>query len=268
MYEDNSNTKVTLVVISMGGPVSLYFLTQVVNQEWKDTYINAYISLGAAWAGANNALSGILTPPLNSTFLFFPIRAPTEELRMLFRNFPSSYFLSPRLISPLDNTIIVSTPSRNYTVNDIQELYMDAGYPEGYTRFIAEANTEFPAPNVPTYCIYGLGFPTVETLVYGEGFPDTQPSILYGEGDGTVNRNSLEVCLRWTNSGYPFTAAVFPGVFHGTELNNQNVLELVGRAVGASMDPIITGVAPVVTIKHLSFVTAIGAVFAVLVGNI
>ena len=266
MYEDNDNTKVTLVVISMGGPVSHYFLTQVVNQEWKDTYIHAYISLGAAWAGASSTLLAILTPPLNSTFLFYPIEAQTEELRTIIRNYPSYYFLLPRRISPLDNTVIVSTPTQNYTVNDYQQLYMDAGYPEGYTRFLAEVNTEFPAPNVPTYCFYGLGIPTPETFVYGEGFPDTQPLIANGEGDGLINRNSLEVCLRWTNSGYPFTAAVFPGVLHGTELNDQNVLELIGRIVGAPRDPIINGVAPVVTIKHLSFVTAIGAVFAVIVG--
>ena len=41
MYKENGNTKVTLVVHSMGGPVSLYFLTKVVNQQWKDTYIHS-----------------------------------------------------------------------------------------------------------------------------------------------------------------------------------------------------------------------------------
>ena len=52
MCDDNGNTKVTLVVISMGGPVSLYFLTQVVNQEWKDMYIHSYIGLAAVWSGS------------------------------------------------------------------------------------------------------------------------------------------------------------------------------------------------------------------------
>ena len=31
MYEDSGNTRVTLLAISMGGPVSHYFLTRVVN---------------------------------------------------------------------------------------------------------------------------------------------------------------------------------------------------------------------------------------------
>ena len=49
MYKENNNTKVTLVAHSLGGPVSLYFLTSIVTQEWKDTYIDSYIPLAGAW---------------------------------------------------------------------------------------------------------------------------------------------------------------------------------------------------------------------------
>ena len=46
MYTQSGNTKVTVVVHSMGGPVSLYFFTSgIVTQQWKDTHINAYITL-------------------------------------------------------------------------------------------------------------------------------------------------------------------------------------------------------------------------------
>ena len=56
MYEQNNNTKVTLVVHSMGGPVSLYFLANMVNQQWKDQYIHSYVTLAGAWNGANSGL--------------------------------------------------------------------------------------------------------------------------------------------------------------------------------------------------------------------
>ena len=62
MYDQNDNIKVSLLAIGMGGPVSHYFLTRVVNQEWKDTYIHSYIPIVAAWSGTNGLLA-LLTPP-------------------------------------------------------------------------------------------------------------------------------------------------------------------------------------------------------------
>ena len=52
MYKDNNMTPVTLVAHSMGEPVSLYFLNNIVNQTWKDNYIHAYVPVAAAWDGA------------------------------------------------------------------------------------------------------------------------------------------------------------------------------------------------------------------------
>ena len=54
MYEENSYTKVVLFVTSQGGPVSLYFLTKIVSQAWKDTYIDTYIPVAAAFTGGSH----------------------------------------------------------------------------------------------------------------------------------------------------------------------------------------------------------------------
>ena len=59
MYQD-SNERVTIIVHTMGGPVSLYFLTTVVSQKWKDQYIYAYIPLSPAYAGAFGTLEAVL----------------------------------------------------------------------------------------------------------------------------------------------------------------------------------------------------------------
>ena len=50
MYNENNGTPVALIVHSMGGPMSLYFLNEVVTQEWKDKYIKVYIPLSGAFA--------------------------------------------------------------------------------------------------------------------------------------------------------------------------------------------------------------------------
>ena len=61
MYAANNMTRVTLVVHSMGGPVSLYFLNNIVSQIWKDTYIHAYIPVAAAWYGGVAALENVIS---------------------------------------------------------------------------------------------------------------------------------------------------------------------------------------------------------------
>lgn len=48
------------------------------------------------------------------------------------------------------------------------------------------------------HCIYGYGIDTPETFEWSKSwFPDYQPSTNYGDGDGTVNRRSLEACGKW-----------------------------------------------------------------------
>ena len=236
MYEENGNTKVTLVVISMGGPVSLYFLTQVVNQQWKDTYIHGYVSLGAAWSGSNG-LYGLFTAPPISLFLgAYEIDTDVEDIRDLLRSFASYYFLSPQE-SVWNDTILIVTPTKNYTASEYEQLFTDAGYPQGYDRLRHQIK-QFPAPNVPTYCFYGLGFPTVETAIYDNGFPDTQPTFVFGEGDGIVHKVSLEVCQRWANSGYPFNRTIFQGYDHFNITYDIAILESIRDIIGAPIDPL------------------------------
>ncbi|PIO59711.1 hypothetical protein TELCIR_18815, partial [Teladorsagia circumcincta] len=57
------------------------------------------------------------------------------------------------------------------------------------------------------HCLYGIGIDTAEQFNWAKGyFPDYQPYVMYGDGDGTVNRKSAEVCLGWNkanNHGKP-----------------------------------------------------------------
>ena len=133
MHQQNGNTREALIAISMGAPVSHYFLTRVVNQEWKDTYIHSYISLAGAWVGLNGVVPPLLTPPPTNNFLFYPIQSnvtTVEELRSTFHTFPSYYFLLSRP-SVSNDQVLVVTPTRNYTTNDYEQLFTDAGYPQG-----------------------------------------------------------------------------------------------------------------------------------------
>ena len=234
MYEE-SGEKVTIVVHSMGGPVTLHFLTSVVNQEWKDQYINAFVPLSGAWSGGNSALQAEVSggdaglAALVSPEVF-------SELRSAFRSHQSLVWLIPQP-SVWQDTVLVTTPTRNYTANDYSDLFADISYPQGFEMYtgVTSINEGFPAPNVPVYCFYGTNVLTPESFVYNSSFPDVEPEIVFGDGDGTVNLLSSEVCLKWAQEqSQPFFSQSFPGVDHDGVVNDQVVLEAIENIVSSA----------------------------------
>ena len=226
---DESGEKVTLVVHSMGGPVTLYFLTTVVSQEWKDQFINAFVPLSGAWSGGSAAVPAVVSgsnTPSTSPFLF-----PTflRELRSIIRSVESVVWLFPRP-SIWGDAVLVTTPVRTYTANDYSDLFTDISYPQGFDMYTGTLaiNEGFPAPNVSVYCFYGTNFSTPESFIYNSSFPDVDPETVFGDGDGVINLLSSEVCLRWSQEqSQRFVSQTFPGVEHIQMVMNEAVLEAV-----------------------------------------
>ena len=217
MYNSNGGEKVTLVIHSMGGIVSLYFLNEVVTQQWKDMYINAWVTLSGAWSGSNAILRGIIFD------------------RFLFRTFESTMWILPKP-SVWGNTTLLTTHNRTYTANDYEAFFTDIGYPRGYQMYqgIVPINENFPAPRVSTYCFYGTDVPTPENYTYGNGLGANETSIGLGDGDGVVNLLSLQVCLNWRNEqSQPFNVTTFPGIDHAQIITDATVLQAVANVVGA-----------------------------------
>ena len=144
---------------------------------------------------------------------------------------PSFYYLLPH-IPVWKNTVLVTTPTKKYTATDYSQLFTDAGYPQGYTQF-SETSMELFAPNISTYCFYGLGHPTPLRFVYDKGFPNTAPEVINGNGDNTVNQESSEVCLQWAKSGYPFKRIIFHGTDHIGIVSDESVLQIIASVVGS-----------------------------------
>ena len=123
MYKENEDAKVTLLVSSLGGPISLHFLNNIVDQEWKDTYIDTYIPLSAAFAYGSHIIHILLSGPIILTGTSVDINI---DRRVLDRTLPVIYWLLLHA-SVWKDTILVVTPTRNYTVNDYEDLFTDAG---------------------------------------------------------------------------------------------------------------------------------------------
>ena len=70
MYNTNDESKVTLVTHSMGSLVTLHFLTQRVSQQWKDKYIDQFISMAGVWLGAAKMIKALASGDTDGMFVF------------------------------------------------------------------------------------------------------------------------------------------------------------------------------------------------------
>ena len=128
--------------------------------------------------------------------------------------------------------VIVSRPSRNYTVHDYADLFADLNYTTGYEmRKITERLVySLEAPQVELHCLYGVGLKTPETFVYTreKDFPDTQPSVIYGDGDGTVNVRSLRGHTFFQGKQpQPIFVKEFNGVEHVATLKYPPIIDYI-----------------------------------------
>ncbi len=242
MYKTNGNTKVTLVVHSMGGLVSLHFLTGFngINQAWKDKYIHAYVTLSAAWSGGAATVQSVVSgyhgiPDL----LLFAYNLISGFIVPIGRTFESIPWLFPKA-SVFGNDVLISTPSKQYTANDYEQLFRDINAPTVYRAFqgVQGMLPNYPAPNVPTYCFYGVGLPTPEKFTYSKDLTPKnviglRPVVTNSDGDGSVNTISSRVCHRWSNMPSHFRYKTFNKVNHVKIVSNSEVLKDIGAIVGA-----------------------------------
>lgn len=116
-FELCGQQRITFVVHSMGGPMSLLFL-QRQTKEWKDKYIVRVISLAGAWAGSAKAIKVFaIGDDLGSFALSGSVlRAEQITSPSLAWLMPSPHFWKP-------NEVLVNTPNKTYTMSNIDEFF-------------------------------------------------------------------------------------------------------------------------------------------------
>ena len=185
------------------------------------------VSLAGVWGGAAKTWRVMASGDNIDIFVVEPIRVREYQ-----RSAPSSAFLMPsdKFWSP--DEVIVSRPSRNYTVKDYLQFFTDINYLTGYE---LHQNTkdliyDFQAPNIELHCLYGVKYKTPERFVFlkEKDFPDTQPSVVYGDGDGTVNLKSLRGYERWMGKQkQPIKFQEFEGVEHLVTLKHPPIIDYI-----------------------------------------
>ena len=236
--------RVTIVAHSMGGLVSHYFLTGYsgIDQDWKKKHIKAWITLGTPWGGAVETIQTVLANERTASD-WWKVLVPYG------RTFESTAWLLPKP-SLFGDKVLVETNSRKYTANDYEKLFDRINYEDGYAMFKGTQQIDSVTyPNVQTYCYYGKNLQTPERLTYKFGIinslhkkikgeeedpiKNVKPKITHGDGDGTVNIDSLRVCNTQWSDMKGFESKEFDSADHKGILSDTAVLEDIAKIVGA-----------------------------------
>lgn len=216
---------VVLVAHSMGALMTLHFL-QSMPQSWKDTHVAAFVSLAGAYGGSVKAVKVYAIGDDLGTYV---LRQKT--LREMQITSSSLAYLLPSPLFWKPNETLVITNSQNYTLTNLQDFFTEISFPDAWEMWqdTQAYKHNFTAPGVEVHCLHGNNVKTIERLIYKKDkFPDGDPSFEYGDGDGTVNRRSLEGCLHWTKAqAQKVYHEVFPKVDHMGILANKDIINYV-----------------------------------------
>ncbi|XP_040265784.1 phospholipase A2 group XV isoform X2 [Bufo bufo] len=146
--------------------------------------------------------------------------------------------VSTSWLLPYENTwpsdkVFVQTPTVNYTLKDYEKFYRDIGFQEGW---VMRKETEslvssLTPPGVAVHCLYGTEVDTSESFHY-DSFPDKEPSITNGPGDGTVNIESALQCRKWLGlQKQPVSLVELPGNEHIAMLSNVTTLAYIKKVL-------------------------------------
>lgn len=228
-YEENNKTSVMLIVHSMGGPMSLYFLNQQ-EQAWKDKYIKRMIALSGVWGGSVKAIKVYAMGDDLGSYVLRPSIMRAEQI-----SHPSTAWLLPSPLFWKPDEVLVQTEKQNFTLSNLQEFFEEISFTDGWEmrKDLEPYQVNFKPPGVEVHCLYGVGVPTVERLYYKPGsWLDGSPTLVYGDGDVTVNRRSLEGCHHWrTLQKQKVFYEALPSVDHLAILHSNLTLQYVAGLV-------------------------------------
>lgn len=183
--------------------------------DFKTKYVKAMIAITAPWGGYFNGLYTYLNHDNEQLFKQYPVVKAVE------RTFSSSAYLLPS-VEVFGKDALVQTQFRNYTANDYKDVFLGLGYPNAYNMWLdgRKYSSELPHPNVDVFAMSGLGYKTMEQIVYKRAidlsdaknlYRRCRRRIIYGNGDGVVNLKSARRVLAWQSDphGYKFTYTEF-----------------------------------------------------------
>ena len=197
-----------IICHSYGCPFVHYFLTEKLEEGWKNRYVRGVIGIAGAWAGNFHALHKFLSiEPHDLLSKLVPGIMRTE------RTFTSNISLLPR-VKVWKDVVLIRTKEKNYTANDMEQILHASNNGRHFVdalKQISKTSDRFPAPGTDLHCISGKGIPTRSALVLETAFwaPDAVSKVELADGDGCLLLRSQSSCRLWKeeteSSGHEFT---------------------------------------------------------------
>lgn len=189
-YIKNNYKPVSLICHSMGCLNSFYLLNRK-TQNWKDVFIKRLICLAAPFGGSVKAISAMLY----GDNLGIPLLS-SEKLKDLQSSFPSLMYLFPKEPTFSSDRILIQSSEYNYTLKNFDLLFNATNMIEQREMWhdTKDIAANLTAPNVELWCLYGSGIETPSLIVYDGDIKDGKYKEIEGDGDGTVNIESLRAC--------------------------------------------------------------------------
>ncbi|XP_066153500.1 lysosomal phospholipase A and acyltransferase-like isoform X2 [Euwallacea fornicatus] len=199
-------------------------------QAWKDRYIKRLVALSGAWGGSMKAMKVFAMGDDLGSYVLRPSIMKAEQMSQ-----PSTAWLLPSPLFWKPDEILVETEKKNFTLSNLEEFFKGLNFMDGWEmhKDMKPYQVNFKPPGVEVHCLYGTGVDTVERLYYKPGtWLDGTPTLINGDGDGTVNTRSLEGCRYWlTLQKQKIFYQSFPKVDHLAILHSNLTLQYVSSLV-------------------------------------
>ncbi|KAL7715638.1 1-O-acylceramide synthase [Entamoeba marina] len=197
---ENTGRKVVIISHSMGGLIT-YKLLDYLGPNFTDTYIERWIAISAPFLGSVETMAAGFA----GDNLGFPLK--DEIFQTLAQSVETFPFLFPTGGNERfgdEPIFVIDDSNKQYTVDDMHELidtsdvsqFVDRAhyvYDHGINELYTKHNFKIPY-NVEMNCLISSGIETMKTVVMETSDYNGDFSLLYGDGDGTVNIQSLEFC--------------------------------------------------------------------------
>lgn len=224
--------KVVILSHSLGGLNSLYFLNAMTD-EWKNTYIAAWIPISPAYGGAVVDLIQFTSGSNEGIPWLSGLDVRDEQ-----RSYESNVWLLPSPVLWGDDEPLVTTPSKNYSAHEYRALFDAVGFTDGpyLLNRVENLTSSFTDPGVPTFPMYGTDVDTPARYDYaddGSTWYNSQSydTVMLSDGDGTVPLRSLAAGDNWNSASAPF---VISGADHSGILSDETLIAQVLKVVAES----------------------------------
>jgi len=198
----NKYGKVVVITHSMGG-LMFYKFIDIVGQQFTDKYIDNWVAISAPFLGAAKTMAAAF--PGDS--LGLPLTA--KRLRPICRRIETIPFLFPNGgTAKYGNDILLKVKStgKTYNADQLVELVKslnDKDFQEnalhviehGMKEIFLKHNYQVPF-GIKMNCLISSGEETIKTVEMENESYDSDHTLIYGDGDGTVPIQSLEFCKK------------------------------------------------------------------------